>query len=245
MSAPRLEVDLGAVEANTRALVERLGARGIRVTGVTKAALGSPGVAAAMLAGGASGLGDSRLENLVRLETAGLAAPRTLIRSPMLSQVDGIVRHASTSLNTEKPVLEALSRAAVRLGATHAVVLMVELGDLSEGVLPADLVPLAVTVAGLAGLALTGIGTNLACQSGVVPDQDKMRQLSDLAADVEAAVRDDAVGGLRRQLREPRLGARDGRHRSHRRPAPRRGDPARPRPPDPTPGPRPADRRRS
>ena len=188
MSAPRLEVDLGAVEANTRALVERLGARGIRVTGVTKAALGSPGVAAAMLAGGATGLGDSRLENLVRLETAGLATPRTLIRTPMLSQVDGIVRHASTSLNTEKPVLEALSRAAVRLGATHAVVLMVELGDLREGVLPADLVPLAVTVAGLAGLALTGIGTNLACRSGVVPDQDKMRQLSDLAADVEAAV---------------------------------------------------------
>ena len=42
MSAPRLEVDLGAIESNTRTLVERLAPRGIRVTGVTKASLGSP-----------------------------------------------------------------------------------------------------------------------------------------------------------------------------------------------------------
>ena len=188
MSAPRLEIDLGAIEANTRSLVDRLAPRGIRVTGVTKASLGSPGVGAAMLSGGASGLGDSRVENLERLGHAGLDAPRTLIRSPMISQVDAVVRHATTSLNTEISVLEALSRAASRLGTTHAVVLMVELGDLREGVLSADLVPLARAVSGLAGLTLAGIGSNLACQSGVVPDQAKMHELSVLAADVEAAV---------------------------------------------------------
>ena len=78
MTAPRLEVDLDAIEANTRSLVDRLAPTGIRVTGVTKAALGSPGLGAAMLRGGATGLGDSRIENLARLETAGLLAPRTL-----------------------------------------------------------------------------------------------------------------------------------------------------------------------
>ena len=67
MTAPRLETDLDKVEQNTRTLVDRLAPRGIRVTGVTKAALGSPGVGAAMLRGGASGLGDSRVENLARL----------------------------------------------------------------------------------------------------------------------------------------------------------------------------------
>jgi len=103
----------------------------------------------------------------------------------MISQVDAVVQHATTSLNTENTVLEALSRAAARRGTTHAVVLMVELGDLREGVLPADLVPLALDVAGLAGLSLAGIGTNLACQSGVVPDQAKMHELSALAAEVE------------------------------------------------------------
>jgi predicted amino acid racemase len=187
MTAPRIEVDLLAIEANTRTLVDRLAPRGIRVTGVTKASLGSPGVGAAMMAGGASGLGDSRVENLERIGTAGLDAPRTLIRSPMISQVDAVVRHATTSLNTEISVLEALSRAAARLGTTHAVVLMVELGDLREGVLPVDLVALARGVTGMGGLTLAGIGSNLACQSGVVPDQAKMNELSQLAADVEAA----------------------------------------------------------
>jgi len=144
MTAPRVEVDLDAIEDNTRVLVDRLATRGIRVTAVTKAALGSPAVAAAMLRGGATGLGDSRVENLARLDAAGLVAARTLIRSPMISQVDAVVRHASTSLNTEKSVLEALSLASSRLGTTHAVVLMVELGDLREGVLPADLVALEI-----------------------------------------------------------------------------------------------------
>jgi predicted amino acid racemase len=184
----RLEVDLGAIEANTRSLVDRLAPRGIRVTGVTKASLGSPGVGRAMIAGGAHGLGDSRVENLARLGAAGIDVPLTLIRSPMTSQVDAVVRHASTSLNTEISVLEALSRAASRLGTTHAVVLMVELGDLREGVVASDLVPLALDVAALPGLTLAGIGTNLACQSGVVPDQTNMCELSRLADEVERAV---------------------------------------------------------
>lgn len=188
MSAPRLEVDLGAIETNTSFLVEQLGLVGIRVTGVTKATLGSPHAGAAMLRGGATGLGDSRVENLERLEAGGVVAPRTLIRSPMLSQVDAVVRHASTSLNTDYSVLEALSRSAAHRGTTHAVVLMVELGDLREGVLPAELVPLARHVTGLAGLSLAGIGTNLACQNGVVPDDVNMQRLSALAEDVEAAV---------------------------------------------------------
>jgi predicted amino acid racemase len=188
MTAPRIEVDLDAIEINTRTQVDRLAPSGIRVTGVTKAALGSPGLGAAMLRGGATGLGDSRMENLARLEAGGLLAPRTLIRSPMISQADVVIRHASTSLNTERSVLEALSRAAVRHGTTHAVVLMVELGDLREGVLAADLVPLARYVDGLSGLTLAGIGTNLACQSGVAPDQDKMDSLSVLAVEVEESL---------------------------------------------------------
>jgi hypothetical protein len=45
----RIETDLDKVEQNTRILVDRLAATGIRVTGITKAVLGSPGVGAAML----------------------------------------------------------------------------------------------------------------------------------------------------------------------------------------------------
>src|SRR3546814_4246249 len=50
--APRLEVDLDKVAHNAGVLVNRLATSGIRVTGVTKATLGSPDVAAAMVRGG-------------------------------------------------------------------------------------------------------------------------------------------------------------------------------------------------
>ncbi|PJJ63748.1 alanine/ornithine racemase family PLP-dependent enzyme [Compostimonas suwonensis] len=187
MTAPRLEIDLDAIEHNTRILVDRLAPRGIRVTGVSKATLGSPGVAAAMLRGGAVGIGDSRVENLARLQDAGVATPLTLIRSPMLSQVEHVVRTAHRSLETETVVLEALSAAAARWHITHEVVLMVELGDLREGVDAADVVELARSASRLPGLELAGLGTNLACQSGVIPDQEKMDELSRLAERVESA----------------------------------------------------------
>jgi predicted amino acid racemase len=185
LTAPRLEIDLAAIEHNARVLVDRLAGKGIRVTGVTKAALGSAAVAEAMLRGGVSGLGDSRIENLTRLRDAGLTAPFTLIRSPMLSQVDRVVASADVSLNTELPVLEALSAAAVRRGTVHAVVLMVELGDLREGIDTREVVAVARHVLQQPGLRLAGVGTNLACQCGVAPDQRKMDELSGLAEEVE------------------------------------------------------------
>jgi predicted amino acid racemase len=190
VTTPRLAIDLGAIRHNAGVLVGRLAKKGIRVTGVTKAVLGSPGVAAAMVSAGVVGLGDSRVENLNRLQGAGFAspiAPLTLIRSPMLSQVDAVVRHADVSLNSEMKVLDALSVAAVHQRTTHGVILMVELGDLREGVAASEIVDLARSISRHPGLTLEGLGTNLACQSGVVPDQAKMAELSSLVEQVEAA----------------------------------------------------------
>ena len=186
MSAPRLEIDLGKIEHNARTLVERLAARGISVTGVTKATLGSPEIAGALLRAGVRALGDSRIENIENMRLARVPASMTLIRTPMLSQVERVVAHADVSLNTELDVLAELSRAAREIGKTHGVVLMVELGDLREGILPGDLEPSVRQTLRFGGLRLDGIGTNLACHSGVAPDAENMAELSALAASIEA-----------------------------------------------------------
>lgn len=188
MSAPRLVVDLGKVEANARVLVDRLGRRGIRVTAITKALLGAPAVGAALERGGVEGLGDSRVQNLARLRAGGSTLPRTLIRSPMLSEVEAVVCDADRSLNSEVTVVDGLDLAAGRYGTTHGVILMVELGDLREGIATGDVVNLACHVEGLAHLTLAGLGTNLACQSGIAPDQSKMDELSTLVAAAEQAI---------------------------------------------------------
>ena len=170
MSAPRLEIRLDRVGHNAQALVQRLNPSGISVCGVTKATMGSPEIARELLAAGITSLGESRVENIENLRRAGITAPITLIRSPMISQSDRIVVSADLSLNSELDVISQLSESAVRHRVTHGVVLMVELGDLREGIMPGDLHDTVRKVLRLPGVVLRGIGTNLACQNGVIPD---------------------------------------------------------------------------
>src|SRR6185503_10847252 len=135
---------------------------------------------------GVSAIGDSRIENIEAMRRAGLSAPMVLIRSPMMSQADRVVAHADVSLNTELDVIDRLSVAAGRRGHDHGVVLMVELGDLREGILPGDLESVVRRTRRFPRIVLRGVGTNLACQSGVAPDAGNMAELSALAASLEA-----------------------------------------------------------
>jgi predicted amino acid racemase len=197
MNAPRLEIDLAKVAHNARSLTARLAERGIAVTGVTKAALGAPELGLALVGAGVRVLGDSRVENLERLRDAEVPARLALLRSPMLSQLDRVVRCADLSFNTEPEVVAGLSAAAREQAVTHGVVLMVELGDLREGILPADLPDAVRETLRLPNVVLEGLGTNLACRSGVVPDAAKMAELSALVAATEErfGVRLPAVSG--------------------------------------------------
>jgi predicted amino acid racemase len=185
MTVPRLEIDLDKIEHNAGILVKRLEDRGISVTGVTKATLGSPEIAATLLRAGVNGLGDSRIENIETLRSENVPASMTLIRTPMLSQVSRVVKSADVSFNTELDVIRNLSSAAQEAKRTHGIVLMVELGDLREGIMPGDLAQTVRETLRLPNIALRGIGTNLACRSGVSPDVGKMSELSALADSIE------------------------------------------------------------
>jgi len=185
MTRPYVTIDLGKIEHNARVIVGLCSAHQIDVTGITKGVCGHPGVARAMLRGGVGSIGDSRLENLRRLRSAGIECPLHLVRVPALSQVAQVVELADLSLNSERVVLEALSRAAERRGRAHEVIVMVDLGDLREGIWPDRLIPCVERVAGLPGLRLVGLGTNLACFAGVVPSRENMQQLVDHGQEVE------------------------------------------------------------
>jgi predicted amino acid racemase len=186
MSVPRLKINLGKIQHNARTLVDRLAKRGISVTGVTKATLGSPEIAHAMLQAGVSDLGDSRIENIEAMRRSHVPARMSLIRSPMLSQAKRVVTSADVSFNSELEAIRRLSFEARSLNRTHAIVLMVELGDLREGIMPADLKAAVREIVGLPNIVLKGLGTNLACRSGVSPDDTNMEELSGLANMIEA-----------------------------------------------------------
>ena len=185
MNGLRLEIDLGKIGDNARNLVQRNARRNISVTAVTKAMLGAPELGRVLCSAGATALGDSRIENIERMRDDGIDAPMLLLRSPSPSQIDRVVRAGVMSANTETQVLTAIASAARRIGRVHDVMLMVELGDLREGVMPEKLNETVRHVLGLRNLRLRGIGTNLACRNGVEPSNENMGELSGLVDSVE------------------------------------------------------------
>ena len=197
MSGLRLEIDLDKIGDNARRMVAFAAERGVTVTGVTKALLGHARLANVLVAAGVRGLGDSRVENIERMRHAHISAPMLLLRSPLPSQVDRVVRSNVTSVNSELDVLSALATAARLCGRVHDVMIMVELGDLRDGVMPSELHETVRHVLRLPTLRLSGIGANLACRHGVAPSDANMGELSDLVDAVETAfgIAIDTVSG--------------------------------------------------
>ena len=185
MSTPRIEIDLSKIALNAGKLVALAAEKGLQITAVTKAFGGRTDIARALVDAGVGALGDSRIENLERIRTDRVSSPTVLIRAPMPSQTDRVVRSADVSLNADNETIERLSMSAVDLDVVHGVILMVELGDLREGFMPDEIDGALVRLLELPHLHFAGIGANLACRSGVIPDGSNMGELSRLADRLE------------------------------------------------------------
>jgi ornithine racemase len=179
----RLTVDLRKIEENARAVVGAL--PGASITGVTKVTCGTPEIARAMLAGGVTALGESRLENVARLRDAGVTAPVWLLRAPTPGLAVETVRLTDVSLISELAIAEALDAAAARAGTRHGIIAMVDVGDLREGMWPDTLPTFLDRVSALSHLDIVGIGASLTCYGGIVPDEHNIGLLGRLAADAE------------------------------------------------------------
>jgi predicted amino acid racemase len=195
--SPRIEIDLGKIYRNTKRLNHMFLARGISIMGVTKGVLGSPPVAAAMTAAGVGFLADSRIENIKRIKDAGVKNTFVLIRTPSMGKVRQVVKYADISLNSELDVIRQLACEARAQNKVHGILLMVDLGDLREGILPGDMDATLAAVNTFKGVKTIGIGTNLGCIGGVTPGQDKMDELSRIAVTLENRfkIRFDLVSG--------------------------------------------------
>ena len=187
---PTLILDHEALRYNMRTVVAWCGEAGIDVAGVIKVTTGMASVALDYESCGAKWIASSRLEQLVRAKEAGVKVPLLMIRVPMISELDELVRICDYSLESGQDTLYSLDKAAEKAGVTHNVILMADLGDLREGLIEkTELVGLANYVEDkLASLHLAGIGTNLGCVGSVMPTEEKMLMLSEWAEAVEEAI---------------------------------------------------------
>ena len=114
--------------------------------------------------------------------------------------------------------------------------LMVELGDLREGIMPCDLPDAVARVVAFPNIEIRGIGTNLACRNGVVPDDRNLGELrtwrhrpkrssASRSVSCRAATRPASAGCVRREARPDRQRPSRGIDPARPRPAPRRPHP--------------------
>ncbi len=176
---PRVEINTDRLFQNARVILETCLAEGIDVTAVTKVTCAHPVVVQTLVRAGCSSLGDSRLRNLRSIRKQAPEVELVLLRLPMHSQVDEVVRWADLSLNSDITTLRALDAAAGRAGTTHGAILMVDVGDLREGMWPDELAETCKQVREMPHLDVRGVGTNLACYGGVRPQEENMRALLD------------------------------------------------------------------
>jgi ornithine racemase len=120
---------------------------------------------------------DSRVSNLKVIKSIAPDIETIYIKPPAKRALRSVVKYADISLNTELYTINLLNEEAGRQGKVHKVIIMIEMGDLREGVLGDKLIEFYGNIFNLPNIEVVGIGTNLNCLYGIMPSQDKLIQL--------------------------------------------------------------------
>lgn len=172
------------MERNIKKVVELSKREGIFVAGVTKCYCAHPEFVKAYINGGVKYLADSRIENLRKLVDFNL--PKIMLRLPMISEAEEVVKYADISLNSELETIKALERAAKQLNKTHNIILMADLGDLREGFfIEEEIYDTVEEILKLDNIKLIGIGTNLTCYGGVIPNKRILDRLNQMRINIK------------------------------------------------------------
>ena len=170
MKMPCVQADLGKLRDNAAAILSSCRENGVRLAAVTKAVCADPVIVRCLQNAGVDMLADSRVENLAVLPST---LPRLSLRVSDPDEAEDIVRNAEYSLQSETGTIRALGRAAKKLEKIHRIILMIDVGDLREGIFyKAEERILETVKQTLAdpSLDLAGIGTNMTCFGGILPD---------------------------------------------------------------------------
>ncbi len=120
---------------------------------------------------------DSRLSGLRTIKQLYPELVTMYIKPPPVKLADKVVRYADISLNTSFEAISALNEAAGRQGRRHRIIVMIEMGELREGVIRENIYDFYEAVLGMEHIEIIGIGSNLGCMYGVEPTYDKLIQL--------------------------------------------------------------------
>lgn len=178
---PVLKIDSERILGNLTKLNRLLADNNIRWTLITKVLGGhSPTLERILhhpVMEGIHSIGDSRITSLKTIKSIRPDVVTMYIKPPEQRQVANVIRYADISLNTYYKTIKALNEEAGRQGKIHKVIIMVELGELREGILRDHIINFYEQVFRFEHIEVIGLGTNLGCMYGIEPTFDKLIQL--------------------------------------------------------------------
>ncbi len=183
---PRLVIDLKKVKNNLDKITEMVKGSGCSLMIVTKGYCADMEIYKLLEESNIDYLADSRIQNLRKYE--GTKKERVLLRLPMMSEAEEVVAHADLSLNSEIETIRKLNEAAINQNKKHKILLMIDLGDLREGIFFKDedeIYHVVEEILKLSNIELYGLGVNLTCYGAVIPKQDNLSILVETAAKIE------------------------------------------------------------
>ena len=134
---------------------------------------------------------DSRLKNIKSYSKIVRDAGKktVLIRIPMLSEVDELVKYVDVCFNSEMETVRAIDKAAAKEGKVQDVLMMIDLGDLREGIFfenEEEILEDAMEIKEMKNVNLYGIGVNLTCYGAIIPKNENLSKLVEIARKIEA-----------------------------------------------------------
>lgn len=177
-----LTIDTGRIIENIQKLNNYLAQNNIQWSLVTKMLCGHKGALEKILPHACikqlHSVGDSRISNLRIIKEIAPDVVTMYIKPPAPNLAKNVVKYADISLNSSFSTIEALDREAESQGKKHRIIIMIEMGELREGVVRDDILNFYEKIFHLKNIETIGIGTNLGCMYGVEPTYDKLIQLS-------------------------------------------------------------------
>lgn len=122
-------------------------------------------------------VGDSRITSLKNLKALNPDMRTIYIKPPAKVYLEEVVEYADISLNSSYSTICGLNEVAKKRNKIHKIIIMIELGELREGVKQSDILDFYENVFDLSNIEVIGIGSNLGCMYGVEPSYDKLLQL--------------------------------------------------------------------
>ncbi len=173
-----ITLDRAKLEHNYQFLNQFFAKRNIEWSIVSKMLCGNYDYVKLLCETGIKEICDARISNLRMVKQINPDIQTVYIKPPAKRSIKSIVKYADVSFNTQIETIKWLSEEACAQNVKHKVVIMVEMGDLREGVMGEEVVNFYSKVFELPNIEVVSFGTNLNCLHGVMPSHDKLIQLS-------------------------------------------------------------------